>query len=71
VTPHVHLVNQRLLRARHLLHSSPLAIAEVALASGFENRCAFSRLFRQRFGITAMALRQQAALARPPLMRRA
>jgi AraC family transcriptional regulator len=58
-TPHAYLVRQRLDRARHLLRASPLAVAEVALASGFENRCAFSRLFRQRFGVTAGAMRRQ------------
>jgi AraC family transcriptional regulator len=57
-TPHAFLVDQRLQRARHLLRSSALAVAEIAQASGFENRCAFSRLFRQRFGITAGALRR-------------
>jgi len=60
-TPHAYLVDQRLLRARRLLHASPLAISEIAVASGFESRCAFSRLFRERFGITAQALRQQGA----------
>jgi len=59
-TPHAYLVRQRLERARRLLHASPLAITEVALASGFENRCAFSRLFRQRYGVTAAALRRAA-----------
>jgi AraC family transcriptional regulator len=58
-TPHAFLVEQRLQRACRLLRSSPLAVAEIALASGFENRCAFSRLFRQRFGITAGALRRR------------
>jgi AraC family transcriptional regulator len=58
-TPHAYLVDRRLQHARRLLGSSPLAIAEIALASGFENRCAFSRLFRQRFGITAGTLRRQ------------
>ena len=57
-TPHAFLVDQRLQRARRLLRSSPLAVAEIALASGFENRCAFSRLFRQRFGVTAGAMRR-------------
>lgn len=52
-TPHAYLVHQRLLRAKHLLQSGNLAVTEVALASGFESRCAFSRLFRQRFGTTA------------------
>lgn len=52
-TPHDLLVNERLRRARDLLHTSTLAITEVAVASGFESRSAFSRLFRRRFGNTA------------------
>lgn len=58
-TPHTFLVRQRLRRARELLHASPLAINEIAIASGFENASAFSRLFRRRFGITAGTLRRQ------------
>lgn len=57
-TPHAYLVSQRLRRARRLLRSSSLAIAEIALASGFGNRCAFSRLFHERFGTTAGAIRR-------------
>jgi AraC family transcriptional regulator len=60
-TPHAYLIDQRLLRARRLLRTSPLAISEIAMASGFENRCAFSRLFRERFGVTAHALRRAGA----------
>lgn len=58
-TPHAYLVRQRLEYARRLLRTSPLAVGEVALASGFENRCAFSRLFRQRFGTTAGSVKRQ------------
>ncbi|MEO8669924.1 MAG: helix-turn-helix transcriptional regulator [Tahibacter sp.] len=58
-TPHAYLVKQRLERARRLVRSSPLAISEIALAIGFENRCAFSRLFKQRFGISAAELRRE------------
>ncbi|MBL8297198.1 MAG: helix-turn-helix transcriptional regulator [Rhodanobacteraceae bacterium] len=58
-TPHAYLVERRLERARRLVRSSPLAISEIASASGFENRCAFSRLFKQRFGISAAALRRE------------
>ena len=58
-TPHAFLVSLRLERARRLLRASPLAINEIALESGFENASAFSRLFRQRFGITAGAARRQ------------
>ena len=67
-TPHAYLVDLRLLRARRLLRTSPLAIAEVALASGFENRCAFSRLFRQRFGVTAGTLRRQSSTINAQLL---
>lgn len=59
-TPHAYLVRQRLERAHRMLRASPLAISEIALASGFENRCAFSRLFRDRFGMTAGTLRRMA-----------
>jgi AraC family transcriptional regulator len=58
-TPHAYLVNQRLQRARRLLNSSDLAVTEIALASGFESRSAFSRLFHQRFGTTASETRRQ------------
>ncbi len=63
-TPHAYLVRQRLQRARWLLCSSDLAITEVALASGFENRSAFSRLFRRRFGTTALDTRKRMGLHR-------
>lgn len=59
-TPHSYLINQRLQRANRLLHSSNLAITEVAWASGFENRCVFSRTFRQHFGVTAKETKHRA-----------
>ena len=65
-TPHAFLVRQRLQRAQQLLRSSPLAIGEIALACGFENRCAFSRLFRKRFGTTASALRRRVRALQNP-----
>lgn len=57
-TPHAFLLIQRLMRARRLLDTSPLAITEIAHASGFENRCVFSRLFHKHFGVTALSIRQ-------------
>lgn len=63
-TPHAYLVRQRLRRADRLLRSGGLAVTEVAFASGFENRSAFSRSYRQHFGITANEAR------RPDLRRR-
>lgn len=59
-TPHAVLTEQRLNRAHRLINGSSLAIAEVARVSGFENRCAFSRSFKRRFGITASDLREGA-----------
>ncbi|MES2405266.1 MAG: AraC family transcriptional regulator [Pseudomonadota bacterium] len=58
-TPHAYLINQRLQRAERLLHSSNLAITEVALACGFENRCVFSRVFHKNFGMTAQEARRR------------
>jgi AraC family transcriptional regulator len=57
-TPHAFLLIQRLMRARRLLDTSPLAITEIAHASGFENRSVFSRLFHKHFGVTALSIRQ-------------
>jgi AraC family transcriptional regulator len=57
-TPHAVLVEQRLGRAHRLINESALAITEIARASGFENRCASSRSFKRRFGITATDLRE-------------
>ena len=57
-TPHAFVVDQRLRRARHLLAASTLSIAEVAAACGFEDRCAFSRLFSERFSVTAREFRR-------------
>lgn len=62
-TPHAVLVEQRLRRARRLVHDTALSIAEVARASGFENRCAFARSFKRRFGETATALRERGLIA--------
>lgn len=62
-TPYAFLINVRLERARQLLRESPLAIGEVALASGFGNRHAFARLFRQRFGTSATAMRRASRVA--------
>jgi AraC family transcriptional regulator len=57
-TPHTVLIEQRLQRARRLVHETRLSITEVARANGFEDRCAFARSFKQRFGVTATATRR-------------
>lgn len=55
------LTRARLDLARSLLASGDLAVAEVAIASGFDDRGTFSRQFRRRFGITAIAWRRRHA----------
>ncbi|HEU4664295.1 MAG TPA: AraC family transcriptional regulator [Dokdonella sp.] len=62
-TPHAVLVEQRLRRAHRLINASGLAITEVARVSGFEDRCAFARSFKRRFGITASGLRERGRVA--------
>jgi AraC family transcriptional regulator len=57
-TPHAVLMEHRLGRAHQLVHESGMAITEVARASGFENRCAFARSFKRRYGVSASDLRQ-------------
>jgi len=58
-TPHAQLVELRLERAHGLLSTSPLAVYEIALIAGFEDRSAFARSFKRRYGISATDLRQQ------------
>jgi len=56
-TPHSVLMEQRLRRAFQLLNDTQLSVTEVARASGFEDRCAFARSFKIRYGHTASAVR--------------
>jgi len=58
-TPHAVLIEQRLKRALRLVNDTELSITEVSRASGFEDRCAFARSFKRRFGETATAVRER------------
>jgi AraC family transcriptional regulator len=58
-TPYSVLMEQRLQRALQLLNETQLSVTEVARASGFEDRCAFARSFKVRFGHTASSVRRQ------------
>ncbi len=61
MTPYCLIMEGRLKQALHLVHDSELSITEVARASGFEDRCAFARSFKRRYGKTASAVRSQAS----------
>jgi AraC family transcriptional regulator len=60
-TPYAVLTEHRLKRAFRLVHETELSITEVARASGFEDRCAFARSFKRRFGRTATSVRLRAS----------
>ena len=63
-TPHRHLMQSRLLVARDMLVRSECAIGELYLTLGFDNRCAFTRVFKQHFGVPPTRLRAEARARR-------
>ena len=63
-TPHQHVVETRLEAARELLATTTLGVSDVCRTLGFENRCAFARVFRQHFGTTPSAMRTRGSAAR-------
>lgn len=60
-TPGKWLLAKRLEHARTLLTVSEKTVSEVAFESGFENLSHFSRVFRERYGISPAATRLQTA----------
>lgn len=61
VPPGKWLLEKRLLHAQHLLLHLGKTASEAAFESGFENASHFSRAYRQRFGLSPSASRQQEA----------
>jgi len=59
------IVRERLRRAQVLLKTSALSAAEIARRTGFGNPCYFSRLFRERVGVTPGAYRRDARIVSP------
>ena len=53
-------MDKKLDKAKGLLLKTDKSIADVAFESGFENTAHFSRLFKQKTGITPMAFRKKA-----------
>lgn len=62
VTPGVLLATARIDMAKSLIVNSDLAIAEIAADVGYENRFAFSRLFKKRVGVSASNFRSTCAM---------
>lgn len=59
-TPKKYYTDLRLQRAQHLLLQTNMSVTEVAVASGFNAASHFSRLFRQRYGMSPHKLRGEA-----------
>lgn len=59
-TPHRYLTRARLDGAARMLARGDEPIARIAERHGFENRCAFARLFRAHFGMAATQYRRAA-----------
>lgn len=57
LAPHQYVIQRRLARAKQLLGTTNLPIAEVALAVGCANQSHFSALFHRATGMTPLAYR--------------
>jgi AraC-like DNA-binding protein len=58
-TPGRWLIEKKLIHAKKLLMQTNESIASIAFDSGFENTAHFSRLFKQKSGITPMEFRKK------------
>ena len=57
-TPGKWLTNKRLKHAKMLLKTTNQSITEIALNSGFENVSHFSRIFKEKFGLSPLQYRK-------------
>ncbi|MGR3279401.1 helix-turn-helix domain-containing protein [Acaryochloris marina NIES-2412] len=51
-SPHQYIIQQRVERAKYLLHNSKLSIAEIALTCGFAHQSHLNRYFKRMVGVT-------------------
>lgn len=58
VTPHQYVLQQRVAQAQQMLKNTPMAIAEVALACGFNSQSHLTKRFRDTVGVTPSAYRK-------------
>jgi transcriptional regulator GlxA family with amidase domain len=56
-TPYQYLLSRRLERARHLLRTTEMQVAEICLAVGFTSVGSFTTTFRRHVGITPLDYR--------------
>lgn len=65
MTPMQFVLEQRLLRARHLLSCSRLSVKEIAYQLGFEAPAHFSRRFKKSVGVSPKDFREGCTDSRP------
>jgi AraC-like DNA-binding protein len=56
-TPSAYVGRKRMHRARRLLRATPMTVAAIGEALGYESASAFIRAFRRHFGVTPSAIR--------------
>ena len=58
-TPHQYLITRRIERARYLLRTTDMQVAEVGLAVGFKGVGSFTTTFRRHVGVSPTEYRRQ------------
>ncbi|MCR1863275.1 helix-turn-helix domain-containing protein [Limosilactobacillus reuteri] len=58
-TPIEYLLNYRVEQAKKLLRHSELSITDIALRAGFSTSAYFSKIFKERVGMTLREYRQR------------
>jgi AraC-like DNA-binding protein len=64
-TPYQYLLTRRIERARHLLRTTDLRVAEVCLAVGFTSVGSFTTMFRRHVGVSPTTYRRHYARPSP------
>lgn len=52
LTPHQYILQQRIAKARYLLHQKNISIAKIAVTVGFCDQSHFTRCFKRTYGVT-------------------
>jgi AraC family transcriptional regulator len=60
VSPHMYVLQCRVIRAQELLATTQLPLAEIALTSGFSDQSHFSRRFHELIGVPPRKFRSLA-----------
>lgn len=59
LSPHRYVLEQRIKRAKELLHNSQMTVFEVSMRTGFTDQAHFTRVFRRLVGATPTEYRAQ------------